>query len=89
MQKTPDMLWPDGQSDKCSRCSDTHMQKAFNVWLESSNVKYAINLATSCQYVTRKVQITTHPSSTQSRKPKAQQLHVGALYTLHDAESSA
>ena len=30
-----------------------------------------------------------HPSSlTQSRKLKAQQLCVGALYTLHDAESS-
>ena len=30
-----------------------------------------------------------HPSSsTQSRKLKAQQLHAGALYTLHDAESS-
>ena len=37
-----------------------HMQKAFNVWLESSSVKYAINLVTSHQYVTRKVKVTTH-----------------------------
>ena len=60
MQKTPDMLRPDGRSDKCSRCSDTPHAKASNVWLESSSVKYAINLVTSHQYVTRKVKVTTH-----------------------------
>ena len=37
-----------------------HMQKAFNVQLESSSVKYVINLVTSHQYVTRKVKVTIH-----------------------------
>ena len=37
-----------------------HMQKAFSVLPEGSSAKYAISLATSHQYVTRKVQVTTH-----------------------------
>ena len=37
-----------------------HMQKAFNVQLESSSVKYAISLVTSHQRVTKKVKVTTH-----------------------------
>ena len=65
-----------------------HMQKAFNVQLESSNVKYAINLATSPSVCYQKGQGHHPSSSTQSRKPKAQQLCVGALYTLHNAENS-
>ena len=48
-----------------------HKQKVFNVRLESSNVKYAINLATSHQYVTRKVQVTTH----QARPNQGNQKH--------------
>ena len=36
-----------------------HMQKAFNVQLESSNAKYATNLATSHQYVSRKAKADT------------------------------
>ena len=36
-----------------------HMQKASNVWLESSSVKYAINLAISHQYVSRKTKVST------------------------------
>ena len=36
-----------------------HMQKASNVRLESSSVKYAINLATSHQYVSRKAKVNT------------------------------
>ena len=36
-----------------------HMQKASNVRLESSNVKYAINLAISHQYVSRKTKVNT------------------------------
>ena len=36
-----------------------HMQKAFNVWLENSSVKYATNLANSHQYVSRKAKANT------------------------------
>ena len=47
MQKAPDMLRPDACSDKCNSAVIHHMQKASNVGLESSSVKYAINLAIS------------------------------------------
>ena len=36
-----------------------HMQKAFNVQLESFNAKYATNLATSHQYAFRKAKANT------------------------------
>ena len=36
-----------------------HMQRAFSVQLESSNAKFAINLATSHQYVSRKAKANT------------------------------
>ena len=65
-----------------------HMQKASNVKLESSSVKYAINLATSHQYASKKSQGQHSSNSFHARKPKAQQLRVGALYTLQDAGRS-
>ena len=64
------------------------MQKASNVKLESSSVKYAINLATSHQYASKKHQGQHSSNSFHARKPKAQQLRAGALYTLQDAGSS-
>ena len=36
-----------------------HMQRAFSVQLESSNAKFATNLATSHQYVSRKAKANT------------------------------
>ena len=64
------------------------MQRDFNVQLENSNAKYATSLVTSQQCVTRKSQGQHSSNSFQSRKPKAQQLWAGALYTLHDVDSS-
>ena len=63
------------------------MQKAFYVQPENSNARYATSLVTSQQCVTKKVKVNTHQVHF-NFKPKAQQLHVGALYTLHDADSS-
>ena len=65
-----------------------HMQKASNVRLESSSVKYAINLTHFTSVCFQKSQGQHSSNSFHARKPKAQQLHVGALYTLQDAESS-
>ena len=89
MQKTPDML----QDPKLVPISATgavthHMQKASNVKLESSSVKYAINFATSHQYASKKAKANTPSNSFHTRKPKAQQLCAGALYTLQDVGSS-
>ena len=89
MWKTPDTLRPDGRSDKCSRCSDTPHAKGFQCPARKfqSKICHKFGHFTSVCYQKGPGH---HPSSlTQSRKLKAQQLCVGALYTLHDAESSA
>ena len=66
--KTPDvpMIWkiPDTPRPELIPKSATgavthHMQKAFNVKLESSSVNYAINLATSHQYASKKAEANT------------------------------
>ena len=44
--------------------------------------------STSQQYVTRKAKVNTCLTHSNQGKPKAQQLWGGALYTLHDADSS-
>ena len=64
------------------------MQKDSNVKLESSSVKYAINLATSHQYASKKAKANTPLIPFMQGNQKAQQLRVGALYTLQDVGSS-
>ena len=88
IQKTPDMLWPDGQSDKHSRCSDTPHAKGFLCPARKFQCKICHKFGHFTSVCYQKGQ-GHHPSRlTQSRKLKAQQLCMGALYTLHDAESS-
>ena len=88
MWKTPDTLQPDGQSDKCSRCSDTPHAKGFQCLARKFQCKICHKFDHFTSVCYQKGQGHHTSSSTQSRKPKAQQLCAGALYTLHDAESS-
>ena len=76
------------QSDKCNRCSNTPHAKGFQCPARKFQCKICHKFGHFTSVCYQKSQ-GYHPSSlTQSRKPKAQQLRVGALYTLHDAESS-
>ena len=86
--KTPDTLQPDGQSDKCSRCSDTPHAKGFQCLARKFQCKICHKFGHFTSVCYQKGQGHHTSSLTQSRKPKAQQLCAGALYTLHDAESS-
>ena len=88
MWKTPDMLQPDGQSDKCSRCGDTPHTKGFHCLARKFQCKICHKFGHFTSVCYQKGQGHHTSSPTQSRKLKAQQLCVGALYTLHDAESS-
>ena len=96
--KTPEILTSQKPSDqqKPDACTMTsalgavihYMQRDFNAQLGNSNVRCATNLVTSLLYVIRKVKANSYSTSFQSRKPKAQQIRVGALYTHHDADQS-
>ena len=88
MWKTPDMLQPDGRSDKCSRCGDTPHAKGFQCLARKFQCKICHKFGHFTSVCYQKSQGHHTSSLTQSRKLKAQQLCVGALYTLHDAESS-
>ena len=89
IQKTPLMLQPDASSDKCNRCSNTSHAKGFQCPTRKFQCKICHKFGHFTSVCYQK-DPDHHPSSlTQSRKPKAQQLCAGALYTLHDAESSA
>ena len=59
MWKTPNMLRLEAHSKSATGAVTHHMQKASNVKLESSSVKYAINLATSHQYASKKAKANT------------------------------
>ena len=88
MQKTPIMLQPDASSDKCNRCSDTSHTKGF----QCPTRKFQCKICHKCGHFTsvcfQKSQGQHSSNSFHVRKPKAQQLHAGALYTLHNADSS-
>ena len=60
-------------------------QRDFNVLQESFNVRYVTNLDISLVCYQKSPQSS---NSFQTRKPKAQQLQAGALYTHHDADQS-
>ena len=88
MQKTPDMLQLDACSDKCTRCGNTPHAKGFQCPARKFQCKICHKFGHFTSACYQKSQGHHSYSLTQSRKPKAQQLCVGALYTLHDAESS-
>ena len=88
-QKTPVTLQLDTSSDKCNRCSGTSHAIGFQCPARKFQCKICHKFGHFTSVCYQKGP-GHHPSSlTQSRKPKAQQLCAGALYTLHDAESSA
>ena len=89
MWKTPIMLQPDASSDKCNRCGNTSHAKGFQCPARKFQCKICHKFGHFTSVCYQKGPGHHPSSSTQSRKPKAQQLCAGALYTLHDAESSA
>ena len=82
------MQRPDAHSDKCNRCGNTLHAKGFQCPARKFQCKIChkfVHFTTVCYQKSQ----GQHPfNSFHSRKQKAQQLHVGALYTLHDADSS-
>ena len=65
-----------------------YMQRDFNVQPGNSNVRYATSLATSLQYVIRKVKANTHLICSNQENPRHNNFTQGALYTHHDADRS-
>ena len=88
MQKAPDMLRPDAHSDKCNRCGDTPHAKGFQCQARKFQCKICHKFGHFTSVCFQKSQGQHSSNSFHARKPKAQQLCVGALYTLQDAESS-
>ena len=87
-QKQSDMHRPETRPDKCNRCSDTLHAKGFLCPARKFQCKICCKFGHFTAVCYQKCQGQHSSSSFQSRKPKAQQLHVGALYTLHDADGS-
>ena len=88
MWKTPIMLQPDASSDKCNRCGDTSHAKGFQCPARKFQCKICHKFGHFTSVCFQKSQGQDSSNSFHARKPKAQQLHVGALYTLHNADSS-
>ena len=95
--KTPEILtsWKpsdlqklDACSDKCTRCSDTLHAKGFQCPARKFQCKICHKFGHFTTVCYQKSQGQQSSNSFQSRKPKAQQLHAGALYTHHDADRS-
>ena len=88
MWKAPDMLRPDARSDKCNRCSDTPHAKGFQCQARKFQCKICHKFGHFTSVCFQKSKGQHSSNSFHPRKPKAQQLCAGALYTLQDAESS-
>ena len=86
--KPSDMQRPDACSDKCNRCGDTIQAKGFQCPARKFQCKICHKFGHFTTVCYQKSQGQHLSNSFQSRKPKAQQLHAGALYTLHDGDSS-
>ena len=82
------MLRPDAHSDKCNRCSDTLHAKGFQCPARKFQCKICHKFGHFTTVCYQKSQGQHSSNSFQSRKPKAHQLQAGALYTLHDVDSS-
>ena len=65
-----------------------YMQKAFYDQPENSNTRYATSSVTSQQCVTKEVKVNTHQVCFNQGNQKQNSFMWGALYTLHDADSS-
>ena len=78
----------DAHSDKCNRCGDTVHAKGFQCPARKFQCKICHKFGHFTTVCYQKPQGQHASSSFQSRKLKAQQLQAGALYTLHDEDSS-
>ena len=85
---TPIMLQPDASLDKCNRCSDTPHAKGFQCPARKFQCKICHKFGHFTSVCFQKSQGQYFSNSFHARKLKAQQLHMGALYTLHNADSS-
>ena len=88
MRKTPDMLRLEGHSKKCNRCSDTPHAKGFQCQARKFQCKICHKFGHFTSVCFQKGQGQHSSNSFHARKPKAQQLRAGVLYTLQDAGSS-
>ena len=88
MWKTPNMPQPEAHSKKCNRCSDTPHAKGFQCQARRFQCKICHKFGHFTSVCFQKSQGQHSSNSFHARKPKAQQLCVGALYTLQDAGSS-
>ena len=95
--KTPEILtsWKpsdqqklDVHHDKCTRCSDTLHAKGFQCPARKFQCKMCHKFGHFTTVCYQKSQGQQSSTSFQSRKPKAQQIRAGALYTHHDANQS-
>ena len=86
--KTPNMLRLEAHSEKCNRCSDTPHAKGFQCQARKFQRKICHKFGHFTSVCFQKSQGQHSSNSFHARKPKAQQLCVGALYTLQDAGSS-
>ena len=84
MQKAPNMLRPDARSDKCNRRGDTPHAKGFQCPARKFQCKICHKFGHFTSVCFQKNQGQHSSNSFHARKPKAQQLHVGALYTLQE-----
>ena len=85
-RKPSDQQKLDAHHKKCTRCSDTLHAKGFQYPARKFQCKMCHkfgHFTTVCYQKSQGQQLST---SFQSRKPKAQQIQVGALYTHHDAD---
>ena len=87
LQKPSDMQRPDAHSDKCNRCGDTLHVKGFQCPARKFQCKICQKFGHFTTVCNQKSQGQHSSNLFQSRKPKAQQLWAGALYTLHDVDS--
>ena len=86
--KPSDLQKTDVHHDKCTRCSDTLHAKGFQCPARKFQCKICHKFGYFTTVCYQKSQGQQSSNSFQSRKPKAQQLCAGALYTHHDADRS-
>ena len=85
-QKSSDLQKPDSHSNKCTRCGDTLHAKGFQCPARKFQCKICHKFG---HFTTVCYQKSQQPSNSfKTRKPKAQQLCIGALYTHHDTDRS-
>ena len=85
-QKPSDLQKLDAHSNKCTRCGDTLHAKGFQCPARKFQCKMCHKFGHFTTVCYQKSQQSSN--SFKPRKPKAQQLPAGALYTHHDADQS-